>query len=218
MVGPDLQGKEEIMKFLGCSASDIVENFRKAESIISYVESQLMGRDYWQVSSSELAWLYSLVRIMKAERVAETGVGPGSTSLAILDAMKETGGKLFSFDKGVRYGNADHKSVGFLVQEQYRARWKLILGDSKETLEKNMGSYGLFDVFFHDSEHTYEHVTFELETALRHMKEKFLIVIDNYDWTSAPEEFSKKHNLSIIPVVDDMCVILPKISRNENKK
>ncbi|MCW6168144.1 MAG: class I SAM-dependent methyltransferase [Thermoplasmatales archaeon] len=211
MVSPDFKRKEELLRFLKCSEDDISKLFRKAESIISYVDSQIGGKDYWQVSYSELSWLYSLVCLMSAKKVAETGVGPGSTSFAILSVLKLDNGKLYSFDKGERYGEAEPKPVGFLVPEKLRKNWSLVLGDSKNTLKNVLEKNAPFDIFFHDSEHTYEHVTFELETALPYLNKRFAIVIDNYDWTEAPKDFSKKHNFLLLPMVDDMCFLLPRI-------
>lgn len=218
MVKPILEGKDRILEFLGCSESDIEANFTESESIISYVDRQIGSHDYWQVSYPELAWLYSLVHIMHAGRVAETGVGPGSTSFAILRAMEEWGGELYSFDKGIKYGEEDFMPVGFLVPEEYRGRWNLVIGDSKETLENNLKRHGPFDVFFHDSEHTFEHVTFELENAIKYMKSNFAMAIDNYDWTDAPEKFAERHHLLLVPVVDDMCFILPQSGKDSTKK
>ena len=211
MILPDFNGKEELLEFLKCSEDDIAASFKQAEDIVSYVDSQIGDKDYWQVSYSELSWLYSLVRLMDAKKVAETGVGPGSTSFAILSALESNNGKLYSFDKGERYGEAEPRPVGFLVPEKLRKNWSLVVGDSKDTLKGVLENSAPFDIFFHDSEHTYEHVTFELKTALRYLTKKFAIVIDNYDWTEAPKDFSEKHNLLLLPMVDDMCFLLPRI-------
>jgi hypothetical protein len=62
----------------------------------------------------------------------------------------------------------------------------------------------------HDSEHTYDHVTFELNTAIKHMKEHFIIVVDNYNWTEAPDDFASSNGLKLIHPTDDMCLIFRK--------
>ena len=208
MVKPDFAGKERILEFLECTKEDVEKAFEDASKVVDYINSRIGEKDLWQVSDTELCWLYTGVRLMRAPLVAETGVGPGSTSTGILDASAPFRGRLFSFDLGKKYGNEEEEMpVGFLVPDKFRDRWSLVLGDTNETLEGKLSYFGPFDVFFHDSNHTYEHVTMELETALRNLRKKFLIVVDNYDWTEAPVEFAEKHGLTLVKVADDMCFI-----------
>ncbi len=207
MIKPDFAGKEKILTFLECSEGEVEKAFEEASMIVDYVETKIGGKNYWQVSGPELCWLYTGVKMMRAPLVAETGVGPGSTSTAILEASAKFRGRLFSFDLGEKYGEDEQMPVGILVPEKYKDRWSLVLGNTRDTLEGKMSYFGPFDVFFHDSEHTYEHVTWELETALRNLRKKFLIVVDNYNWTKAPDDFAEKHGLSLVKVADDMCFI-----------
>lgn len=210
MIEPDFTGKEKILQFLECKKEDIKESFEKANKVLDYVEGEIGGKDYWQVSPTELCWLYTGVGMMRAPLVAETGVGPGSTSTAILDATKDFRARLFSFDLGQKYGSENEtKQVGFLVPEENKERWNLVIGNTKDTLEGKLSYFGPFDVFFHDSEHSYDHVMWELETAFRNLRKKFLIIVDNYDWTAAPEEFAQRHGLTLVKVADDMCFIFP---------
>lgn len=207
MIEPDFTGKERILKFLECTEADVRESFEQASKIVEYVNSKIGGKNYWQVSGPELCWLYSGVKLMRAPLIAETGVGPGSTSTAILDASAQFRGRLFSFDLGQKYGEDEEMPVGALVPDKYRDRWSLVIGNTKNTLEGKLSYFGPFDIFFHDSEHTYEHVTWELETAIMNLRKKFLIVVDNYNWTKAPDDFAEKHGLTLVKVADDMCFI-----------
>lgn len=207
---PDFHGKEKLLRFLECTEKDVKDSFQKAEKVVDYVESRIGGKNYWQVSSTELCWLYTGVRMLRAPLMAETGVGPGSTSTAILDASEDFRGRLFSFDLGQKYGEDEEMPVGFLVPDQYRERWSLVIGNTKTTLESKMSYFGPFDVFFHDSTHTYEHITWELETAFKNLRKKFLIIVDNFDWNSAAQDFADKHELDLVKIADDMCFIFPK--------
>ncbi len=207
MINPAFTGKEKILQFLECTETEVLDSFKEASRIVEYVESRIGGKNYWQVSGSELCWLYTGVKMMRAPLIAETGVGPGSTSTAILEASSEFRGRLFSFDLGQKYGEDEEMPVGFLVPDKLRDRWSLVLGDTKNTLESKLSYFGPFDIFFHDSEHTYEHVNWELETALKNLRKKFLIVVDNYDWTTAPDDFAEKQGLTLVKVADDMCFI-----------
>lgn len=209
MIKPDFTGKEKILEFLECTEKDVAESFERAQKIVDYVDSKIGGKNYWQVSKEELCWLYTGVRLMRAPLMAETGVGPGSTSTAILDASSDFRGRLFSFDLGKKYGESEEMPVGFLVPEKYMDRWSLVIGNTRDTLNGKLSYFGPFDVFFHDSDHTYEHVTWELETALANLRKKFLIVVDNFDWTTAARDFAEKHSLNLVQVADDMCFIFP---------
>lgn len=209
-IEPDFGGKGKLLEFLECTEEDVRDSFKRARKIVDYVDSRIGGKNYWQVSPMELCWLYTGVRFMRAPLVAETGVGPGSTSTAILDASADFRGRLFSFDLGQKYGEDEEKPVGFLVPDEYKERWSLVIGNTKNTLEGKLSYFGPFDVFLHDSSHTYEHITWELETALKNLRKKFLIVVDNFDWNSAAQDFANKHDLNLVKMADDMCFIFPK--------
>ena len=197
-----------VIKALGIEEGAFTRAVSEADSILKYTESKISGRNFWQVSPDELRFIYSISVNLKARNVVETGVGPGTTSYAFLTALKQTGGKLTSFDLGVKYGDAEKgEPVGFVVPEDLKHNWRLITGDSKKTLPSEIVGLGPIDIFMHDSEHTYEHVTFELNTVSRHLSSKFLILVDNYDWTQAPVDFSKEKNLKLTPIADDLCAI-----------
>ncbi len=167
----------------------------------------IRGRDFWQISDDEFAFLYLAVSISKPKTVFETGVGPGTSTSAILKALPNES-KLVSFDLGVKYGNADEMPVGFVIPEDLKNKWKLVLGDSTVTLPRELKIYKNIEMFFHDSTHTYDHVSFELNTVFPYLSKNFIIVVDNYDWTDAPKDFAKKNELHLYHVSDDMCVIM----------
>ncbi|HLH86802.1 MAG TPA: class I SAM-dependent methyltransferase [Thermoplasmataceae archaeon] len=199
----------DFLNYLGCDANRYDEMKKRADPIVQAVQRRIGQDNYWQVSPEELRSIYASVGLFRGPMIAETGVGPGSTSYAILEASREFRGTLYSFDLGEPYGEKRDKPVGFLVPENLRDRWVFIRGDTKKTLAKNLSYFGPFDVFFHDSEHTYDHVNFELETALKNLRKRFLIMVDNYDWTEAPADFASSHHLKLLPLVDDLCFIFP---------
>ena len=203
----EYDGLKTVANYLGTTESRFNEFLNAADEILQYAKESTGGRDYWQVSEPEFRLIFAIASAMKAEKIAETGVGPGTTSTAFLKATEPFGGKLFSFDLGKKYGNSDEKPVGFVVPESLHSRWILTLGNSRDTLKPGLEKHGPFDIFMHDSEHTYEHVTFELSTALPFMKEHFMIVVDNYNWTEAPNDFASAHKLRLIHPTGDMCLI-----------
>lgn len=203
------EGYDQLLQYLGIDEKTYSTIFDDSRKVWEYTSEGIGKRDFWQVSQNELRFLYTVTRIFKPRVVAETGVGPGSTSYAYLRAMEDYGGKLISFDLGKKYGNEEKgEEVGFLVPASLRRNWNLILGNTRDTLEKNLEMFGKVGIFMHDSEHTHDHVKFELETAYMHMDHKFMMIVDNYDWTSSPNEFASKNNLKLFRVSDDMCFII----------
>lgn len=200
---------EQFISYLKTDRDEFEKVASQARTINDEVSQKLGKSDYWQVSPKELEYIYATIKIFAGRIIAETGVGPGTSSYAILKASEEFKGHLYSFDLGQPYGKVKDKPVGFMVPESLRDRFTLILGDTYETLERNLVYFGPFDVFFHDSDHTYEHVMFELETARKNLRSKFVIIVDNYDWSTAPQEFAEKHGYTLFHPFDDICFIFP---------
>lgn len=145
-------------------------------------------------------YLYFLVRLHRPEVVVETGVFRGISSSFILQAMRENcKGTLYSIDlpsasylipgtfevdsSQLREG----EEVGFAVPDFLRSRWQLILGDSRLELPRLLDRLGTIHMFYHDSEHTYSHMTWEFETALAHLGPGGVLTSDDVGWNSAFE-------------------------------
>jgi predicted O-methyltransferase YrrM len=197
-----------VIRALGIKEADYNAAAKEAVEINSYVSSKIGGRQFWQVSAEELTFIYSITKTFKPLNIVETGVGPGTTSFAFLSALDKSGGRLHSFDLGQKYGEEEKgESIGFVVPENMRSRWNITYGDSKLTLQKGLAKIGRVDIFFHDSEHTNEHVAFELDSVLPYLAGRSLILIDNYDWTEAPKQFASKTKMTLTHVVDDLCAV-----------
>jgi predicted O-methyltransferase YrrM len=111
--------------------------------------------------------IYSLVRAMRPSVVVETGVCYGASSAYILEALEDNGhGVLYSIDLG---NTEDEPPNDFFVRPSLRDRWRLIIGDSREELPRLLEQLGHIDLFHHDSLHTYEHMTWEYETAFPYL-------------------------------------------------
>lgn len=111
--------------------------------------------------------LYVLVRAARPRVVVETGVLYGGSSAHILAALAANGrGELHSIDLGCAPDEPPHD---FLVPPDFATRWNYIVGDAREELPRLVDRLGAIDLFHHDSLHTYEHMTWEYETAARHL-------------------------------------------------
>ncbi len=130
-------------------------------------------------------FLYFIVRCAKPEIMIETGVAHGVSSWTILNAMHKNGiGKLYSID----LPNLDLKSYnpqniaqqsGWVVPDILRKQWELHLGPSNELLPSLVQKLGKVDIFFHDSDHSYQNMMFEFKEVFPHLKENGLIISDD---------------------------------------
>ncbi len=181
------------------------EIMKESESIVNYVKKSLGDEDYWQISYDEIRVIYTIVKVMNPITIIETGMGSGVSTTAMLAASKDEA-NVISIDPGVPYGKGD-KEVGFLIPLNLRKKHKFIKGTSKQKMKEVLSCVDKVDIFFHDSDHTYENIMFELNEVWPKLSDESIILIDNYDWTDAPLDFSKKMNIDILNIADDLAIL-----------
>jgi predicted O-methyltransferase YrrM len=149
--------------------------------------------------------LYRLLRERRPSVCVETGVCNGTSSAIILQALERNGhGRLYSIDfpeftdstgEFWHPGGAvipQGKEPGWLVPENLRGRWELTLGRSQDELEPLLDRLGTIDFFLHDSEHSYECMTFEFSAVMPRLRDGGVLVSDDADWNSAFKDFAAK--------------------------
>lgn len=190
--------KKRLKKILMTTDEKIDKYFQESLEFWKIIQSkQEKANAYERMSLERLQILYSCVRELVPNTVVETGVAGGSTSFLILSAMKINGkGKLFSIDIDNPIWH-DHKNyqVGWMVPSNLRQNWTLIIGDSKNELKPLVESLGEIDIFFHDSDHSYQHMIFEFSTVFPYLNSKKIILSDDINLNSSIDDFSKKNNL-----------------------
>jgi predicted O-methyltransferase YrrM len=136
--------------------------------------------------------------------MVETGVFDGESSAVILQAMSDNGeGKLVSIDLPAVetiHNSTEHMretmlppgcSPGWAIPDFLRARHRLELGDSREILPRILGEFGAIDIFFHDSLHTFDHMSFEYVAAWRALRAGGFLLSDDILWNSAFHTFCR---------------------------
>lgn len=135
----------------------------------------------------DCAVLYSLVRALEPDVVVETGVQNGMNTELILGAMEVNGnGRLISIDCGsIKCEGISHDTFdgvpGKYVREELKHRWDLRVGDAKIELPKVIEELKNNDekvtLFYHDSDHSTDHVNFELNSIKDVMGEKGIMLM-----------------------------------------
>jgi predicted O-methyltransferase YrrM len=121
--------------------------------------------------------LYLLVRAARPRLVVDTGVLYGASSAHILAALaRNGGGRLYSIDIGRDSREPPHE---FFVPDELQPHWELIIGDSRRELPALLSRIPAIDMFHHDSLHTFEHMTWEFETALPHLSPEGVLSSDD---------------------------------------
>ena len=147
----------------------------------------------------EAAELYAVVRAMKPGVIVETGVASGLSSAHILRALAANGaGTLHSIDlPNVQQGSVlpEGRTSGWIVPDSLRGRWKLHIGDTRELLPGLLGTLGRVDIFLHDSDHSYEAMSFEFEQAFPRLEYGGLLMSDDTHLHTAWDDFCAKHGL-----------------------
>ena len=161
--------------------------------------------------STDYLCLYSLIRELKPTIVVETGVFDGFYTACFLKAICDNyqldniKGRLFSIDLPaygeIEYSTSEHKhrktlppncEPGWVIPEELREWWRLLLGPSQEHLPKLLEDVGEVDVFFHDSLHTYDHMLWEYQTVWPYIRNRGLLLSHDVHWTRAFKHFVKK--------------------------
>ena len=129
---------------------------------------------------------------MKPEIVIETGVFHGFRSLSWLLAMEENNkGHLYSIDLPSPKLLSSGKEPGWVVPEHLRKRWDLCFGTSSELLPGLLEEVKRVDIFLHDSEHSYENMYWEYNTAWEYIRKSGLLLSHDISQNSAFRDFAK---------------------------
>ena len=153
-------------------------------------------------------FIYYVVRCLKPNKVLETGVFHGLTTMWILKALEDNQkGELFSIDikrsdwnkyfKKTKMGPGyiydldfpKNENPGWIIPEYLKKRWTLIYGPSHRFMDK----FRNIDLFIHDSDHSYKNEKNEIQTVTKNNK-NIPFIIDNFDMNSYSFEYLNKNS------------------------
>ena len=112
--------------------------------------------------------LYYAAKHFRAEKVIETGVAYGWSSLALLLALRDrAGARLISTDMPYVQGDND-AYVGCVVPEELKLKWEIIKSADRQALPRALAKLGVIDLCHYDSARLiYECGLLQLWSALR---------------------------------------------------
>jgi predicted O-methyltransferase YrrM len=160
------------------------------------------------VNLDDALFLYWLVRQAKPRTIVQTGVCNGLSAAFMMLALAKNGpeGTLRVIDlppvfdpddpawtvAGTVYGVVipEGKTTGWLVPDAYRGRFEVWNGDAKDLLPKMIDKVDSIDFFFHDSDHTYDHMMFEFRQVKRKLTKGGLLVSDDVSWNASVWDFA----------------------------
>jgi len=181
-----------------------IENFKNLKKDLRYPSVENPYQIEFGLGKNICRLLYLLVKLSQPEIVVETGVANGFSSSYILLALDSLNkGKLISIDYLVMPWHTKEK-VGQSIPKSLRKRHELIIGNSMIELAKLKNITKHFDIFMHDSSHTYKHMMKEYQIAWPHLKNGGFLISDDVSQNDAFLEFSDKvEKKSIIVRKDD---------------
>jgi predicted O-methyltransferase YrrM len=160
------------------------------------------------VNLDDAIFLYWLVRQAKPRMIVQTGVCNGLSAAFMMLALVKNGseGRLRVIDlppvfnpddpawtvAGTVYGVVipEGKTSGWLVPDAYRDRLEVWSGDAKDLLPRMVDKVDSIDFFFHDSDHTYDHMMFEFRQVKRKLTKGGLLVSDDVSWNASVWDFA----------------------------
>ena len=177
--------------------SEILSFFRKLEDQ-KYPSYKKPYPFIYQIDNESAFSLYAICRILKPEKLLETGVAYGLSTSYILQALADNNkGTLYSLDSVFRPWESE-SMIGSLIPNKLKNRWKLINGIATKKMKDTLNSLEEIDIFLHDSLHTYKNMTFEFNLAWPYIKKHGFLISDDVGSNNAFFDFCKKNALNPI--------------------
>ena len=211
---------EEIRSLLHEIEGDHVFLQEVRDSLMQYTPYSPRAIDFMMVDQSGSVFfnevtLYVIVRALRPEKVLETGGTPGKSTAFILRAMQRNDcGHLYTVDLPPDYvpeaqlqsREGYHEALpagtasGWIVPTELRLRHTQVIGSSREQLPRLLKKLQTVDVFLHDSDHSYENMTWEFEIAFRNIVKGGLLLSDDVLANDSFSDFCRMHQLSSVNV------------------
>ncbi len=109
---------------------------------------------------------------------------------------------------------SEDRVSGWAIPQRIRSRLTLVEGRSAEILPDLVNKFNV-DLFLHDSDHSYENMTLELETVLAHLNPRGLMLADDADIHPGFSNFCQLHKTHYRSICRGKIAILTRTDRQE---
>lgn len=195
-------------------AQQLFERKEQAEHYFTEI-NQRYGAHYqpgW-VNSDDALFLYWLIRRLRPRTIVETGVCNGfSAGISVLALAKnDDDGGLHAVGRAEIFDSNDPEwtesnrvfgevvvggqTLGWMIPNAYRHWADIYEGNAEDLLPELVDQLDSIDLFFHDSDHSYDHMMFEFQQAKRKAAPGGIIVADNIAWNSSLWDFADQYGL-----------------------
>jgi hypothetical protein len=182
------------------------------------------GHSLGAIGYTEGVYLYAVLREVRPRVAVETGVANGfSTAFSLLALQANGDGHLHSVDlprevgrdyqpgtfhegEG-RAGIPPGSEPGWLIPRELKERWTLILGRTQDELPPLVERLGTIDSFMHDSEHSFECMWFEFNTAWPALRTGGVLLSDDVNSTEAFPRFAAEQSRRPVRLARGMALL-----------
>ena len=146
---------------------------------------------------SNLKLIFFLIRYYKPENIIETGVAAGTSSEAILQAIKRNEkGYLYSSDLPYYKIEQSEKFIGTVVSEELKKFWKLDIRGDHYALDDFINLCSKIDFFHYDSDKSYDGRNFAMKKIKKYFSLNSVLIIDDIQDNLFFKNFVEKENLN----------------------
>ncbi|MEZ5708019.1 MAG: class I SAM-dependent methyltransferase [Blastomonas sp.] len=144
----------------------------------------------------DLDLIHQSILVTGAQRVIETGVAYGWSSMAALSALVQTGGRLVSVD--MPYPKANNEAfVGIVVPDEWRDRWTLIREPDRNGIRRALERFdGEIDLAHFDSDKSYKGRMFAYPLLWNALRPGGLFISDDIQDNFGFRDFCAAHGLA----------------------
>jgi hypothetical protein len=182
------------------------------------------GHSLGAIGYAEGAYLYAILRHVRPKVAVETGVANGFSTAFSLLALRANGeGHLHSIDlprevgreyeAGTFYEGEGRAGIpagsesGWLIPAELKERWTLVHGRTQDELPPLVERLGRLDTFMHDSEHSFECMWFEFNTAWPALRDGGVLLSDDVNSTEAFPRFASERGRRPVRLARGMALL-----------
>jgi predicted O-methyltransferase YrrM len=183
------------------------------------------GYSLGAIGYAEGVYLYSVLRTLRPRVAVETGVANGFSTAFLLLALRANGaGALYSIDlprevgkeyePGTFYEGTGRAGIppgampGWLIPDELKHPWTLVLGRSQDELPPLLARIGTIDFFMHDSEHSFDCMWFEFNEAWPRLRAGGVLVSDDVNSTPAFSRFAEQERREPVRLARGMALLV----------